>query len=122
MSDIYPDYKIEDPTDIRWDLIHDIVCIIEPADTNWVRYNFEGKGVWVFHRGTEVMTIERECPTRHSCFLNCTYADQNPEGLDKIVQWTSMPFSKDNILHFNHALREFWELVRARMILWNENH
>lgn len=119
MKEIYPKYAINDPVEMTYDLCHDAFLMCPIHDTDWVRYNFHN-GAWAFHRGTELLTIERKDLTRFYCELHFTYDDQNPEGMS-LIKWESGSFKADDILYYNVYVNKFLDMVRDHMRMWNHS-
>lgn len=118
----YPEFLIQDPIDMGYDLIHDMFCISSPVDTGWVRHGSCGcKNTWIFQRGHELMVLHRRPVDEQMCQFVASYIDTHPHRGNMRIEYTSDKLPHDNILCVNDALNEFLGMVRKAQRDHNES-
>lgn len=119
---IYPDYAINDPEKILYDFVHNEFCILAPVDTEWKLLNhFKKNHVWIFHRGTEIVTIGRIRIEPNRYRLRCVYHNSDARYHMRALSWKSQPFADDSVIqNYNDAIKKFWHILRDHMQSWND--
>lgn len=117
----YPAYAINDPEEVLYDLVHNEFCILAPVDTEWKILNhFKNNHVWIFHRGTEIVTVGRIQVEGSQYRLRCVYHNSDAKYPMCALSWKSQPFTDaSDIQNYNDAIKKFWCMLRERMQRWN---